>query len=47
MSHGAGRRTLYLYGLTRLCIILAIMSFLDLSTDREAASVATAVMIIL
>jgi SP family general alpha glucoside:H+ symporter-like MFS transporter len=41
MTLGFGRRTLYLYGLCGLCVMLFIMGFLGLAEDRHAASLAT------
>jgi SP family general alpha glucoside:H+ symporter-like MFS transporter len=43
MTLGIGRRTLYLYGLTGLCIMLFILGFLGLvpESHRDAGSVAT------
>ncbi|KAI1408344.1 putative MFS alpha-glucoside transporter [Hypoxylon sp. FL1857] len=38
---GIGRRTLYLYGLAALFIMLLILGFLGLAKDRNAASLAT------
>ncbi|KAI1463895.1 sugar transporter [Daldinia caldariorum] len=38
---GIGRRTLYLYGLAGLFIMLLILGFLGLAPDRNAASLAT------
>ncbi|KAI1761943.1 sugar transporter [Hypoxylon sp. FL1150] len=38
---GIGRRTLYLYGLAGLFLILMILGFLGLAPDRNAASLAT------
>ncbi|KAI2602529.1 sugar transporter [Hypoxylon sp. NC1633] len=38
---GIGRRTLYLYGLAALFVMLMILGFLGLSKDRDAASLAT------
>ncbi|CAJ2502960.1 Uu.00g103540.m01.CDS01 [Anthostomella pinea] len=38
---GVGRRTLYLYGLAGLFLMLLILGFLGLAPDREAASLAT------
>ncbi|KAI1770642.1 putative MFS alpha-glucoside transporter [Hypoxylon cercidicola] len=38
---GIGRRTLYLYGLAGLFIMLMILGFLGLAPDRNAASLAT------
>ncbi|KAI1633362.1 alpha glucoside transporter [Biscogniauxia mediterranea] len=41
LTLGIGRRTLYLWGLATLCIILLILGFLGLAADRTAASLAT------
>lgn len=43
MARGIGRRTLYLYGLCGLCLMLLIMGFLGLVPDahKDAASMAT------
>ena len=41
MSLGLGRRTLYMYGLCGLCLMLLIMGFLGLPKDRQSASLAT------
>ncbi|KAI5920992.1 sugar transporter [Camillea tinctor] len=41
LTLGIGRRTLYLWGLASLCIILLILGFLGLAADRNAASLAT------
>ncbi|KAI5362679.1 putative major facilitator, sugar transporter, major facilitator superfamily [Septoria linicola] len=41
MSLGIGRRTLYLYGLVLLTILLLIMGFMGLVDDRETAGLAT------
>ena len=43
MNLGIGRRTLYLYGLVLLCIMLLILGFLGLVPEahREAGSLAT------
>ena len=41
MSLGFGRRSLYLYGLCGLFIMLMILGFLGLASDRNAASIAT------
>ncbi|KAI0018663.1 putative MFS alpha-glucoside transporter [Xylariomycetidae sp. FL0641] len=38
---GFGRRTLYLYGLVALFVILLVLGFLGLAKDRDAASLAT------
>ncbi|OTB09932.1 hypothetical protein K445DRAFT_323462 [Daldinia sp. EC12] len=38
---GIGRRTLYLYGLAGLFVMLMILGFLGLAPDRNAASLAT------
>ncbi|KAI1389307.1 putative MFS alpha-glucoside transporter [Hypoxylon trugodes] len=38
---GIGRRTLYLYGLAALFVMLLILGFLGLAKDRDAASLAT------
>lgn len=38
---GIGRRTLYLYGLAGLFLMLMILGFLGLAPDRDAASLAT------
>ncbi|KAI1204452.1 sugar transporter [Annulohypoxylon truncatum] len=38
---GVGRRTLYLYGLASLFVMLMILGFLGLAPDRNAASLAT------
>jgi SP family general alpha glucoside:H+ symporter-like MFS transporter len=48
MSIGLGRRTMYLYGLCGLCIMLFIMGFLGLtpSAQREASAIATGSMMI-
>lgn len=46
MSLGIGRRTLYLYGLCGLFIMLMIMGFLGLASDRHAASLATGAMML-
>ena len=41
MASGVGRRTLYLYGLIGLCLLLFIMGLLGIPKDRTAASYAT------
>lgn len=43
MSLGIGRRTLYLYGLSGLCLMLFILGFLGLvpSEHRRESSIAT------
>ena len=41
MSVGLGRRSLYLYGLCGLCIMLLILGFLGLAPERDKASLAT------
>ncbi|KAJ7664058.1 MFS transporter [Mycena rosella] len=43
MAHGVGRRTLYLYGLMGLCVILMCLGFLGLvgEKDRDKAALAT------
>ncbi|KAI2778524.1 sugar transporter [Daldinia loculata] len=41
ITFGIGRRTLYLYGLAGLFIMLLILGFLGLAPDRDAASLAT------
>ncbi|KAF3063771.1 Maltose permease MAL31 [Daldinia childiae] len=41
ITFGIGRRTLYLYGLAGLFIMLLILGFLGLAPDRESASLAT------
>lgn len=46
MSWGLGRRTLYLYGLCGLFVMLLVMGFLGLPEDRKAASLATGSMMI-
>ncbi|KAL5359857.1 hypothetical protein BJX96DRAFT_63324 [Aspergillus floccosus] len=48
MTMGLGRRTLYLYGLCGLCVMLLVMGFLGLvpDTHRDQASLATGSMMI-
>jgi SP family general alpha glucoside:H+ symporter-like MFS transporter len=48
MTIGIGRRTMYLYGLCGLCIMLFVMGFLGLtpSAQRESAALATGSMMI-
>ncbi|KAI1455558.1 sugar transporter [Annulohypoxylon moriforme] len=41
LTLGIGRRTLYLYGLASLFIMLMILGFLGLAPDRNSASLAT------
>ncbi|KAI2618291.1 sugar transporter [Hypomontagnella submonticulosa] len=41
ITFGIGRRTLYLYGLAALFVMLMILGFLGLASDRNAASLAT------
>ncbi|KAI0891617.1 sugar transporter [Annulohypoxylon nitens] len=41
ITFGIGRRTLYLYGLASLFVMLLILGFLGLAPDRDAASLAT------
>ncbi|KAI1270397.1 sugar transporter [Xylariaceae sp. FL1019] len=41
LTLGVGRRTLYVYGLAALFLILLILGFLGLPPDRNAASLAT------
>ncbi|RVX71223.1 hypothetical protein B0A52_04797 [Exophiala mesophila] len=41
MSWGIGRRTLFLYGLCGLFLMLMIMGFLGIPSDRNAAALAT------
>lgn len=41
MSLGVGRRSLYLYGLCGLCLMLFILGFLGLVPNREQGSMAT------
>jgi len=41
MSLGIGRRSLYLYGLCGLCIMLFLLGFLGLVPDRDKGSMAT------
>ncbi|KAI0846993.1 sugar transporter [Daldinia vernicosa] len=41
ITFGIGRRTLYLYGLAGLFVMLLILGFLGLAPDRDAASLAT------
>jgi len=41
MSLGVGRRSLYLYGLCGLCIMLFLLGFLGLVPDRKQGSMAT------
>lgn len=47
ISRGIGRRTLYLYGLCGLFCMLMILGFLGLAPDRNAASFATGVIMLL
>lgn len=47
MSLGIGRRSLYLYGLCGLCIMLLVIGFLGIPGDRHAASLATGSMMLI
>lgn len=49
MKCGAGRRSLYLYGLCGLCIMLFVMGFLGLvpAAEREKGALATGVMMLI